>query len=242
MADLTAGFIDKILEISPTQAFDYHGLIYTNKTVNLVPPPAIAKVNVITLSALVKLYKSKFEAIDEVPTVFHVTSEVGVAVYGSFSNDYAQRTAYAVASFADVKSFTFGTWLDQETFIIGLQAHVKDAGDRQYLLDLTSRIAINDQLEITDNGVSQDVTAKTGASLKQIISLKPRVTLAPFRTFREIEQPSSEFVFRVRKGTRGTPELALFEADGGAWKLTAMQSIAEYLTNAIANDAATVIY
>lgn len=242
MADLTAGFIDKILEISPTQTFDYHGLIYTNKTVNLVPPPAIAKVNVITLTALAALYQSNFENIAAAQSVFHVTSEVGVAVYANNSNDYAQREVFAAASFAAVESFKFNAWLDQEPFIIGLQAHVQDKGDRQYLLDLTSRIAINENLEITDNGVSQEVTAKTGSSLSKLITLKPRVTLAPFRTFREIEQPSSEFVFRVRKSTRGTPELALFEADGGAWKLTAMKSIAEYLKNSIANDAATVIY
>jgi hypothetical protein len=242
MADLTAEFVTKILSLAPIETFDHHGLVYTSDPLNLINPPAIAKINVITLSALAALYHSSFEAMDKTNIVVHVTSEVGVAVYGNFSNEYAQRTAYAAASFADVKSFTFGTWLDQETFIIGLQAHVKDSGDRQYLLDLSSRIAINDQLEVTDNGVSQDVTAKTGTSLKQVLTLKPRVTLAPFRTFREIEQPSSEFVFRVRKGARGTPELALFEADGGAWKLTAMKLIAEYLTNAIANDAATVIY
>lgn len=242
MADLTAEFVSKILELAPVQTLEYSGLNYTSKSIHLLAPPAIAKVNVITLSALVKLYESKFEKIDQAQSVFHVTSEVGVAVYGNLSNEYAQRTAYAVASFADVKSFQFGSWLDQEPFIIGLQAHVKDAGDRQYLLDLTSRIALNENLEITDNGISQEVTAKTGTSLKSLITLKPRVSLVPFRTFREIEQPSSEFVFRVRKSREGKPELALFEADGGAWKLTAMQSIAEYLQNAIANDAATVIY
>jgi hypothetical protein len=194
------------------------------------------------LSALAKLYETDFETITANQTVFHVTSETGVEAYANASNNYAQRTVFAKASFATVESFKFNNWLDQETFIIGLQAHVKDQDDRGYLLDLASKIAINDQLEVVDNGVSQDVTAKSGSTLARIITPKPRVTLAPFRTFREIEQPASEFVFRVRKGARGTPELALFEADGGAWKLTAMASIAEYLQNAIANSKATIIY
>lgn len=242
MADITAETIDRILELGLVETFEFHDLQYVSKQVHVVQPPMIAKVNVITLSALVKLYETDFEGIKAEQSVFHVTGETGVAVYANDSNPYAQRTAYATASFADVKAFQFGSWLDQETFIIGLQAHVKDSEDRKYLLELTSKISINDQLEVTDNGISQDVTAKSGSVLKQVLSVKPRVTLSPFRTFREIEQPASEFVFRVRKGARGTPELALFEADGGAWKLTAMASIAAYLQNAIADDKVTVIY
>ncbi len=44
----------------------------------------------------------------------------------------------------------------------------------------------------------------------------------------EVEQPESKFVFRMRKGVDG-PEAALFEADGGAWKIEAMKRIKEYL-------------
>lgn len=242
MADITAETIDRIIDLASVQTLAFHALEYTDRPIHIVNPPAIAKVLVITLTALVDLFESNFEDIQSEKSVFHVTSETGVDAYANASNDYAQRTNFIKASFANVKSFSFDAWLDQEAFIIGLQAHVKDSVDRQYLLDLTSRIAVNEQLEIVDNGISQEVTAKTGTSLSKTLNVKPRVTLSPFRTFREIEQPASEFVFRVRKSTRGTPELALFEADGGAWKLTAMKSIAEYLKNAIANDAATVIY
>ena len=38
----------------------------------------------------------------------------------------------------------------------------------------------------------------------------------------------SKFVLRV-SDKRGDPELALFEADGGAWKLEAMRLIKEWL-------------
>ena len=56
-------------------------------------------------------------------------------------------------------------------------------------------------------------------------SVKP--TLAPFRTFSEIEQPESSFVLRVNDRGR----VGLFEADGGAWRNTAMLRIKEYLDN-----------
>jgi hypothetical protein len=241
MADLTAEFVEKILSLSPIEKFEYFGLDYTSKPLNLITPPKISGINVITLKALADLYRDGFEDINTVSTIFHVTNETTVEVYDNTSNAYAQRKFYAKASFSDVKAFAFGTWLDQEAFIIGLQAHFLDSGDRKYILELASKVALNDQLEVTDNGTSQEFVAKSGTALSKTIDIKPRVTLTPYRTFREITQPASEFIFRVRKGRVG-PELALFEADGGAWKLTAMASIAEYLKNATADSLATVIY
>jgi hypothetical protein len=59
------------------------------------------------------------------------------------------------------------------------------------------------------------------------------VNLAPYRTFQEIEQPSSPFLFRI-KGTPGEGvQCALFEADGGAWRLDAVARIEAWLTKAL---------
>ncbi|MEB9782308.1 hypothetical protein P4K16_30685, partial [Bacillus cereus] len=58
------------------------------------------------------------------------------------------------------------------------------------------------------------------------------VQLSPYRTFVEVEQPESKFVFRMREGAR----CGLFEADGGAWKLEAMNNIKEYLKEALAQE------
>ncbi|OSA97223.1 hypothetical protein B2H85_16310, partial [Clostridium botulinum] len=51
------------------------------------------------------------------------------------------------------------------------------------------------------------------------------VALAPYRTFPEVQQPTSKFIFRMQQG----PKAAIFEADGGAWRNQAMQSIKAYL-------------
>ena len=48
-----------------------------------------------------------------------------------------------------------------------------------------------------DNGVSQEVEARQGVSLKALVQVKPRVALRPFRTFLEVEQPVSEFLLRL---------------------------------------------
>ena len=62
------------------------------------------------------------------------------------------------------------------------------------------------------------------ASLAKATAPNP-VTLRPYRTFTEVAQPSSQFVLRINKDA----ELALFEADGGKWKLEAIKNIADYL-------------
>ena len=55
------------------------------------------------------------------------------------------------------------------------------------------------------------------------------VTLCPFRTFVEVKQPESRFVFRMRQSEGRGVECAVFEADGGAWKNAAMSNVKEYL-------------
>lgn len=65
--------------------------------------------------------------------------------------------------------------------------------------------------------MKSDDTRQTVATAMEVKS-----TLAPQKA---VAQPSSQFVLRINKGA----ELALFEADGGKWKLEAIKNIADYL-------------
>jgi len=56
------------------------------------------------------------------------------------------------------------------------------------------------------------------------------VTLRPYRTFSEVEQPASQFVFRMKTGG-SSPSCALFNADGGAWALEAIENIKRWLSD-----------
>jgi hypothetical protein len=84
-----------------------------------------------------------------------------------------------------------------------------------------------------DDGITQRVAVKQGVTLKADIALQPRVTLAPYRTFAEIDQVLSTFVFRTRVGPSQSPQLALFEADGGRWRINAVASIKSWLTGKV---------
>nr|ABP73607.1 hypothetical protein [Bacillus thuringiensis] len=58
------------------------------------------------------------------------------------------------------------------------------------------------------------------------------VSLQPYRTFVEVAQPESDFIFRMKDG----PRCSLYEADGGAWKLEAIKNIKEYLNAELADE------
>ena len=84
-----------------------------------------------------------------------------------------------------------------------------------------------------DDGIAQKVTRKRGIDNRiESVKLEPIVKLSPYRTFREIEQPEDRFLLRITAGEPGKlPTVALHEAGGSAWKITAINSIYEYLTD-----------
>jgi hypothetical protein len=232
--------IDRILELSSPNFKEYDGKLFSDRGFSVVRAPKLpipSKISVISLTALVALYAKNFENMVEYNPVFHVTNEAGVDVFGLNSDDDAQRTSFVTATLKEVPKFKFNDWLGQEEFTIAIQAHVMDSFDRGYLLKAVSSIAQGDALHVADDGIQQSVTVKSGTSLAAEFVPKPRVTLQPFRTFREVKQPASEFVFRVRKGQGGMPQVALFEADGGLWKFEAMELIADYLTKKLFTTA-----
>ena len=59
------------------------------------------------------------------------------------------------------------------------------------------------------------------------------VNLIPYRTFLEVEQPASDFIFRISEGRGGAPVFKLVAADGGLWKSQAVENVKKYLTEAL---------
>lgn len=142
----------------------------------------------------------------------------------------------------DIKGFRFDEYMDYEKFIIDLQTCFGNdtASNRNRLIALVSNISKSDESGITDNGISQTFTVKTGVALKSKDTFVNPVMLSPYRTFPEIEQPLSPFVFRVREGRNGI-ECALFESNSGIWQQTATERIREYFRNIYGDNENVVI-
>jgi hypothetical protein len=69
------------------------------------------------------------------------------------------------------------------------------------------------------------------------------VNLKPYRTFRDVEQPVSSFLFRMKlvDEERKIVGCCLYEADGGRWRNTAVKTIQEFLVENLAETGIAVI-
>lgn len=191
-----------------------------------------ARYSVDTLEALVKLIRT--EGINHSPLLYvRVDSARRVMVDSTYTGrDYAIYSRLPLyEAVSDVPGITVNQEMSQERAVVELQSLYAATGDRDYLLALLSRIDVNQGVSSVDNGISQEVSVKTGAVLKEQQTVQPIVHLQPYRTFLEVEQPASDFLLRLSK----SGYLALYEADGGAWKLEAKRNIAAYLGEKLAD-------
>ncbi|MEH7503265.1 hypothetical protein V7152_14850 [Neobacillus drentensis] len=204
---------------------------FSTQKLQLVPEDTPNALQVRSLSGLVDYLISGFD-MDELSKtkMIHIISPTEVIAFSTFNRDY-QRNEYIKAS-AMLPSFSFDRWYDSEEFNIKLQSAFCPNNDRDIMLQVVGNIREENVRQVGDDGVSQAVQAKVGVATVATVQVPNPVILAPFRTFVEVGQPESEFIFRMKNG----PSCALFEADGGAWKLAAMRNIKEFLQAALESE------
>lgn len=203
---------------------------YSDKPIHRVNEPLADKVSATTLTSLVDYLKSGMDKKSSDRLIVHIVSPSEVQLLSELSNDRG-REVYISCKALTPNNIRHNSFMETEPFNIMLQSSFVDNNDKALLLKVTGCIQEKNVTEVGDDGISQAVTMKTGiAKVNDVIVPNP-VTLAPFRTFPEIEQPESKFIFRMRSG----PEAALFEADGGAWRNEAMKRIKEWLSEELAD-------
>lgn len=219
------------------EVVEIDGLRYekSQHDIKLMGRPSVAPLEVTTLSGLVDYIKSDVDLLpnQDDEWIIAVSGHDRVSLKTQLSDGYLKRETYVEAK-AGAPGFDTGTWMDVEDFIISLQARMLDDGDKALLIAFCSSIQDAEDQTIKDTGVSQSITAKVGITTQAQVNVPNPVRLAPFRTFCDVAQPISSFIFRVRKGARG-PQCGLFEADGGAWKADAIQIIAGHLREKLAD-------
>lgn len=179
-----------------------------------------------TLSSLVDYITSKLDREND-RLILTIKDEQTVFLEGQLEVDGSREQLAKVD--AIVPSFNFDWFYDSEEFNIKLQSIFTDNKDREILLKVVGNISEDAVKTVGDDGVSQAVTINQGIASKVDVKVPNPVTLAPYRTFNEVAQPESKFVFRMKEG----PRCALFEADGGVWRNKAIQNIKEYFEKAL---------
>lgn len=229
--------IDKILSLSkhnaPIQTMVINGKTYTNSELSKLPVATISSINVHNLSGIIEYLQSNFD--EQLPVMIHVISPTEVHVLTGLNSDTNRSTL--ITATALLPNIKFNTYHDLESFNILLQSCfvpndplTEIMNDREKVLHLIGNVKDEEVMQFGDNGISQQVTAKTGVATVEAVPVPNPVYLKPYRTFVEIEQPLSAFVLRMQKG----PQAAIFEADGGAWKVVAIEAIKAYLRDLLA--------
>lgn len=184
-----------------------------------------------TLGGLVKYLQTNHDEL-HVSKVVHVVTPNLVQLVGPLHGFFQQRFVFAEARTPNVaassKIFSFGAYLPVEEMIISLQSLFTPDGSRAEVLRLLGVVKDEVVTAQEDDGVSQRVSAKAGISFVEEVKVPNPVTLHPYRTFREVNQPPSQFILRARKSNAGIT-FALFEAEGEAWELEAVRNVAEWL-------------
>jgi len=163
----------------------------------------------------------------------HVDSFAKVTLCTQIFGAHRQRFDILVAT-SEPPRFPFGQYLDHETFMIQLRTQFVQDEETAGILQLIGNIKDEAVKTFADDGISQVVSTKSGIARVAEMVVKNPCILRPYRTFLEIEQPASEFLLRMKSGKDGTlPSVALYEADGGRWKIEAMQRIKAWLSRAL---------
>lgn len=240
--DLTREFLEKVEEMVQPQTLTEGIRTFVDKPMHMLVDEIAADTPLHTnsLSSVADYIKSNadFDALaSDGRKIIHVEDEMPPC----FPVRFKKRSTLLLAS-AWVSSFPFGHWLSLENFIISVQANFVADEHRDELLSFVATVKQDTGVEQQDDGVTQKVTTRSGVSLSRTSKVPNPITLRPFRTFSEVEQPESTFVFRIKAEEGGGVKAALFAADGEAWRHDAILKIRDYFqTHVIAEDDSVIV-
>ena len=218
-----ANIRDVVLADGSVQTYSDKELHLIEKRIHYAKP-----IEMNNLTSLLDYIKSHVDEMDE-KMIIQVVSPEEVRLFSQLDEHRMRELLVTVR--AQIPSFRYETYIDHESFCIGVQSKFldDDALDKALLLKFAGTVEAGTVAEYGDDGVTQKATVKTGIASKGDALVPNPVSLKPFRTFVEVEQPVSQFIFRIKQDKYDGIHCALFEADGGAWKNKAMSNIKEFL-------------
>jgi hypothetical protein len=218
--DLTREAIDRLIDLGQPQPIKLADMKYVTRPVHRVNDPVAEPLKGWSLTSVID-YLAKNP--DKIADCLVEVSSRHVCVTSPL-NDDRRRDVYFVSE-PKVPRITFNDFIDVEKMKITIMSQFVQDDQTAILLSFLGQLCEQSGTELRDNGVSQDIAVNTGIMNIEDVKVPNPITLRPYRTFYDIEQPASTFVFRMAKGLR----CALFEADGGAWVETEVEGIKDFL-------------
>ena len=229
--------INKILSLAAPNIQVINDMNWSDKELHRINEDLRAKsISMNSLSSLVDFIKNAEDLKNGMKYIIQVVSPTEVRLISSLDADRQRETLAEVS--AEVPAFRYGSYIPNEEFIIGVQSKFMDSdaeqNDKPVILKFAGNVKSGTVAEYGDTGVGQKATVKMGAASLSEVEVPSPCYLKPFRTFTEVDQPMSSFIFRVKDDRNLGVEFALFEADGGAWKNEAKVNIKTYFEKELA--------
>ena len=214
-----------------TEVLEICGRTYANK--DLVRYDMADKATPLEASSLTALVDYIRARSEEFPSgldmIIHIDGPKHVRLISALDKERKRECLFEVT--AHVSEFDFGKWYDQERFMIDLQANFQKNEDLELLLKAAGNIEKKNNQSYSDDGVSQVATMTVGVAQKADVIVPNPVKLIPHRTFQEVEQPASQFVFRI--GDNEVPTFMIVEAQNQIWKNEAVKNIKNFFIAAL---------
>lgn len=219
--------LEYIVGLKKPDVQEIGGETYSDKPLTRIAyNPKASQIDMTTLTSLVEYIKANIDTMAD-KMIVHVLSPTKVALYSQLDSD--REREYMVRVTAYLPEFTYGKYYDHESFCIALQSKFIDDENRALLLKFAGTVEAGSVNTYGDDGVSQSATVRKGIASRETALVPSPIKLRPYRTFHEVQQPESEFIFRMKQDGNGGVSCALFEADGGAWRNAAMENVKKHL-------------
>lgn len=228
--------IEKLMELSRPRTFEVEGETFiadSNGGCKQVRRELdkVKAINLSSLDALVAFVKTE-ACLDHKKIYLTVPDHKSVNCFTHPYGDLRNERVYLyTAEATDVPGWGEKVTLPFEEAMIALRTRFQATADTDYALKLLSDITTGSKVTYNDNGVATSVVTKRGIDLQSNAAIRPIISLRPYRTFQEVEQPASQFLIRINE--RG---ISFVEADGGMWKLDARKTVKAYLENALETE------
>ncbi len=194
-----------------------------------IPNPDTLALN--SLDSLVKMVLSE-ACKREKPLYITIPDHMTVRCFGQPQNEARYfRQIYYTANATDVPGWESKQELGFEEAQIAMRTRFQETVDIAYLQKLLSEISTGAKVTLNDNGIATSVVTQKGVALQSNESIRPIVSLRPYRTFQEVAQPESPFLIRVNER-----RIAFIEADGGMWKLKARETVKAFLEDKLSSE------
>lgn len=157
--------------------------------------------------------------------IFHVEDPRTVSFFTLLDGEHKRETFCRAK--AEVNEFCFDRWLDQETFILSLQSNFEANVDRDLILKFAGNAMRQNEVAYADDGITQTAAMKVGAASTANVKVPNPVTLRPYRTFQEVAQPETKYIFRMRD--KDGLQFLLADASNGIWANEAVYHIKTWI-------------